>query len=104
MLEALSVRDRMLALGERQERRLQVALVNEGGRRAALAVASRDEETGEWARHARAKVREAGEEMERLTEPPQLTVDRCPTELSPGRRTTRTWKSARSITVRLFRG
>jgi myxalamid-type polyketide synthase MxaE and MxaD len=80
VLEALSF-ERMLTLEERQERRVQVSLMDEDGHRAHLAVASRDEETGEWVRHARATVCEWGEEIEQLTEPSRLTLERCPTEV-----------------------
>ncbi len=81
VLEELSF-EWMLALSETQQRRVQVSLVDESGHRASLSVASHDDEQGNWVRHARATAREAGEEMEQLSEPPRLTLERCPTEVS----------------------
>jgi acyl transferase domain-containing protein/acyl carrier protein len=81
VLEGLSF-EWMLALPEGQARRVQVSLVEERGHRAAISIASHDEESGGWVPHARVTVREAGEEGEQLTEPPRLTLERCPTELT----------------------
>jgi acyl transferase domain-containing protein/acyl carrier protein len=76
----------MLALREDQERLVQVSLVVEHGHTASLAVASRDDEAGSWEHHAHATVREATDEREQLSEPPQFTLQRCPKELSAAAR------------------
>ncbi|MDC3954534.1 type I polyketide synthase [Polyangium jinanense] len=57
-LEEMSF-ERMLALPRGGERLVQVSLVEEGGGRAALTIASREADAKEWVTHARGKLRVA---------------------------------------------
>jgi NAD(P)-dependent dehydrogenase (short-subunit alcohol dehydrogenase family)/acyl carrier protein len=72
----------MLAVPASAARRLQVSRVDGSGHNASVAIASRDEASGEWVAHARGTLSEAGEELEQITEPPRFMQARCPTHLA----------------------
>jgi myxalamid-type polyketide synthase MxaE and MxaD len=69
--------ERMLLLSGNIERRVQLALRDDNGSRAKVEIASRDEETKTWQRHARGTLRDVVADAEGTWEPPRHVQDRC---------------------------
>jgi NAD(P)-dependent dehydrogenase (short-subunit alcohol dehydrogenase family)/acyl carrier protein len=80
VLDAISF-DWMLTIPAGTARRVQVALTNERGERVTLEISSRDEESGQWVRHARVTASDFVDDVERTGEPPQLIRERCLTQV-----------------------
>jgi len=69
--------ERMLLLAGRGERRVQLALRDDNGSQAKVEIASRDEETKTWRRHARGTLRDVAVDPEGTWELPRHVQERC---------------------------
>ncbi len=84
----------MLVLAEGESRRVQVSLVEEQ-ESSLIEVSSRDEASGDWVRHATARVQGIGEVTDEGMEPPERSRERCPTEVEGAAHYA--WMAARQI-------
>ena len=80
VLDSISF-DWMLTIPAGTTRRVQVALTNERGERATLDISSRNEERGEWVRHARASASDFTNDPGKTEEPPRVVQQRCLAEV-----------------------
>ncbi|MEP7121035.1 MAG: type I polyketide synthase [Byssovorax sp.] len=71
----------ILSLPAGSAKRVQIALRDEQGEPASIDISSRDEDSGQWVRHARVTVSDFAEDMKEPDEAPQLVQERCPTEV-----------------------